>query len=307
MDQEIEKAIGTEIKKGMEKEMTTEITNGTTNEPTSQMTNEMPQAAETNSKPKKGISGSTLKMIAIVTMLIDHVGAALVTRILIVNGYLDVFNSGDMQVIMSWLQENAALYYTCMIMRLIGRVAFPIFIFLMVEGFEKTRSKTKYAARLGLFALISEIPFDLAFNAKVLEFSYQNVFFTLFIGFLAMMAVDFVNKKKWHVAVRVILTPVIVLLAAAVASLLNTDYGAIGIICIMVMYMFRQNKVGQIIAGCVAFLWEGTAPLAFIPIGFYNGKRGWNLKYVFYAFYPLHLLIIYLICMAMGIHGYAAI
>lgn len=249
----------------------------------------MDQEIETSSKLKRGISGSTLKMIAIVTMLIDHVGAALVARLLIVHGV-----------------ENI-MYLIYWVMRLIGRVAFPIFIFLMVEGFEKTRSKTKYAARLGLFALISEIPFDLAFNAKVLEFTYQNIFFTLFIGFLAMIALDFISKKKWHIVFKIILNPIVIVLAAVVAELMNTDYGASGIICIMVMYLFRKNKVGQIAAGSLAFLWEVTAPLAFIPIGFYNGKRGWNLKYVFYAFYPLHLLIIYLICMAMGIHGYAAI
>ena len=82
----------------------------------------MDQEIETSSKLKRGISGSTLKMIAIVTMLIDHVGAALVARLLIVHGV-----------------ENI-MYLIYWVMRVIGRGAFPIFIFLMVEGFEKTRS-----------------------------------------------------------------------------------------------------------------------------------------------------------------------
>ena len=278
----------------------------TTNETQNVMQN-VTQGETQNVKQKRGLSGSTLKMIAIVTMLIDHVGAAILGRILLNSSYMEIASSGDMQAMVSWLQENAVLFYSYTITRMIGRVAFPIFIFLMVEGFEKTSNRRKYAMRLGLFALVSEIPFDLAFNAKVLEFSYQNVFFTLFIGFLVMMMVDFINKKDWNIVLKVILDGIVIVAGAMGADLLQTDYGATGIICIMAIFLFRKHKVGQIVAGCVAFLWEVTAPLAFIPIGFYNGKRGWKLKYVFYAFYPVHLLIIYLICMAMGIHGLSAI
>lgn len=259
----------------------------------------------TTAAKKKGLSGSTLKMIAIITMLIDHIGAALLGRYLMASGYMEIALSGDIQGMIAWLQENAGLFYGYSAMRMIGRIAFPIFIFLMMEGFEKTRNRWKYAMRLGLFALISEIPFDLAFNAKALEFTYQNVFFTLFIGFLVMMAVDAVNKKGWNLVLKVVLNAVAIAAGAAVAQWMNTDYGAIGIVCIMVMFLFRKHKVGQIVAGCIVFLWEVTAPLAFIPIGFYNGDRGWKLKYVFYAFYPLHLLLIYLVCVALGIQGYS--
>ena len=128
---------------------------------------------------KKGISGSTLKMIAIVTMVIDHIGAAVLARLLMVNG-LGELDQTNADAIMLWLSANGALYWTYTIMRMIGRVAFPIFCFLLVEGFLHTHDVKKYAMRLGLFALISEIPFDLAFSSKILEFNYQNVFFTLF-------------------------------------------------------------------------------------------------------------------------------
>ena len=136
---------------------------------------------------KKGISGSTLKMIAIVTMLIDHIGAAVLARLLMVNG-LGELDQTNTDAIMQWLSANGALYGTYTVMRMIGRVAFPIFCFLLVEGFLHTHDVKKYAMRLGLFALLSEIPFDLAFSSKILEFNYQNVFFTLFIGLLTMIA-----------------------------------------------------------------------------------------------------------------------
>ena len=64
--------------------------------------------------------------------------------------------------------------------------------------------------------------------------------------------------------------------------------------------MTRQMRGLQIVAGCLAFCWELPAIVAFIPIAFYNGKRGWNIKYLFYAFYPVHLLVLYLICVGMG-------
>ena len=123
---------------------------------------------------KKGISGSTLKMIAIVTMLIDHIGAAVLARLLMVNG-LGELDQTNTDAIMQWLSANGALYGTYTVMRMIGRVAFPIFCFLLVEGFLHTHDVKKYAMRLGLFALLSEIPFDLAFSSKILEFNYQNV------------------------------------------------------------------------------------------------------------------------------------
>ena len=256
---------------------------------------------------KKGLSGSTLKIIAIITMAIDHVGAALLGRLMRVNGYIQAFYSSDLSTMSEWLMENGVLYGCYMAMRMIGRVAFPIFCFLLVEGFMKTRDVKKYALRLGAFAVISEIPFDLAFNAKVLEFTYQNVFFTLFLGLLTMIAFDKIAKISMPKVCRILLSGVALIAGCVLAEFMATDYSATGVLCIMVLYLFRKKKVWQIVAGCFAFLWEVTAPLAFIPIGFYNGQRGIKLKYFFYAFYPAHLLIIYLVCMLMGIAGHAAV
>lgn len=256
---------------------------------------------------KKGLSGSTLKIIAIVTMAIDHVGAALLGRLMNVSGYMQAAYASDMTAISEWLMANGLLYGSYMTMRMIGRIAFPIFCFLLVEGFLRTGNVKKYALRLGGFALISEIPFDLAFNAKVLEFTYQNVFFTLFLGLLTMIVFDKIIRTAWPKIVKLLLCAPVLAAGGILAEILQTDYAATGVICIMVLYLFRNSKPWQLVAGCAAFLWELTAPLAFIPIAFYNGERGLKLKYFFYAFYPAHLLIIYLISACMGIAGYAAI
>lgn len=260
----------------------------------------------TNDKP--GISGSTLKLIALVTMLVDHIGAVVLIRMILDN----MTRSGT-----AGLVPYDTLYQLYNISRGIGRLAFPIFCFLLVEGFQRTGNRLKYALRLGIFALISEIPFDLALSSKVLEFSYQNVFFTLLIGLLTMMVADAVDKmpeKTESETVRSIMGilkyPIELAVMAAgmlAADLLHTDYDYKGVLCIMVLYFFRWNKLSQCMAGFCAFLWERIAPLSFLIVGFYNGKRGLKLKIVFYLFYPLHLLILYGICVALGIHGYPAV
>lgn len=240
---------------------------------------------------QRGLSGSTLKLIAVITMFIDHVGAAVVARMLVSGG------------------ESETLYQVYFAMRNIGRIAFPIFCFLLVEGFEHTRDRKKYALRLFAFALISEIPFDLAFSSRVLEFGYQNVFFTLFLGLLTIMAFHAVEEKvEWHPLLRSVFLVGAVLAGMGGAQLLRTDYAARGVMCILVLYLFRRNRGMQILAGCLAFFWwELPALVAFIPIAFYNGKRGWNIKYFFYLFYPVHLLLLYLVCRYLGIAGIAVV
>lgn len=243
---------------------------------------------------KKGISGSSLKLIAVVTMLIDHIAAAVLARLIIIGGE-------------EQLQLGQYMVYRAM--RGIGRIAFPIYCFLLVEGFTHTRSREKYALRLLLFALVSEVPFDLAFSSKVLEYGYQNVFFTLFLGLITIMILSVVEKhQEWNVALRIFLFAVIIAGGMAAAYAWKTDYSFYGIMCIVVLYLFRERRILQVLAGCAAFFWwELPAVLAFIPIYFYNGKRGWNIKYFFYLFYPLHLLMLYLICVALGISGTPAI
>ena len=204
-----------------------------------------------------GISGSTLKIIAILSMLIDHIGAAVLERGLLAS---------------AWVKNDAALFDKIRavdrVLRLIGRPAFPIFCFLLVEGFLHTKDSKKYALRLLLFAFISE-----------------NVFFTLLIGLLVMMAASYFSKNIW-------LQGLIFALGLGAGYVLKTDYGYKGVFLIELLYFLRYDRKMQCIAGALAFSWETTAPIAFLPILAYNGKRGLSMKYLFYLFYPAHLLIL---------------
>ncbi len=320
---------------------------------------------------KKGISGSTIKIIAIVAMLIDHISAVVITRVLVARGLYEVAMSGNSQQLMEWMSlENALLYMLMFVMRLIGRLGFPIFCFLLVEGFQKTKNIKKYVFRLGIFALISEIPFNLAISGKFFDFGYQNVYFTLLIGILALCAFDFIQKNDVKKLFQVLLTaagilmlpayvaivvrnvlsgllmafgvaavpfvtiylvlviPMVIFyiiyrvtqgsdkawklfanlatlsLAMFAADNLHTDYAGFGVLTIVAMYLFRKKKVISMLAGCIVLtvtnFIEITAFFCLIPVACYNGKRGLKMKYFFYAFYPAHLLILWLIALAMG-------
>ncbi len=205
-----------------------------------------------------GLNDFQLKCIAALSMLIDHIGMVLFPEVTL--------------------------------LRMIGRLAFPIFCFLLVEGFYHTHNVQRYMIRLAVFAVISEIPFDLAMFGEVLEFSHQNVFFTLFIG-LAMM---YGLRMYTDTLVRC----VIIALAMVFAALLSTDYSFLGILLILVYYLLRDNKTGALALGAGWNLLSRTPVqycgiFAVIPLAMYNGEKGRSFKWAFYIFYPAHLLALY--------------
>lgn len=233
----------------------------------------------------RGISSSTLKLIAVFSMLIDHTAAVLVWNPLNPNATTLV-----QDMVAGW---NVPWLIYLFMRYPIGRLAFPIYCFLLVEGFIHTKNIKKYAMRMLLFAFLSEVPFDLAFYGSAWEISGQNVFFTLFFAMIAMAGIQFAERKfqnLWLMRGSQLLFVAVVCMAA---NGFCCDYGAKGVLMVVILYLCRYHRPTQMLAGCIAFAWEITAPLAFIPISRYNGKRGLRLKYFFYAFYPVHLLILY--------------
>lgn len=220
-----------------------------------------------------------LKLIAVISMLIDHTAYVL----------WDDFAIFD-KVIFSFGGSAFSVYY---IMRCIGRLAFPIFCFLIVEGYLHTRSIKKYLVRLSVFALISEIPFNLMAGGEIICLSKQNVYFTLALGVVAIWLFEKAGNHFYKFCA----------LGAAmvVAHLLHTDYGFAGVVLIVTIYILRQVPSVQAIASY--FILPSSARFfafsAFIPINMYNGERGFikskALKIGFYIFYPLHILILVII------------
>lgn len=226
---------------------------------------------------KTGFSGSTLKLIAIITMFIDHIGAILLEPYLMAH-----WNEA------SSIPHFELIFQIDRVLRLIGRVAFPIFIFLILEGFSHTHNRKKYGLNLFLFALLSEIPFDLAFNGSFFDATYQNVMFTLLFGYLSIWIYES-NFKLFHIPFLKILGIVFFIW---LANIMKTDYGAFGVFAIILLYYMKKQRKYFYPIGVFLFLWEVTAPLAFLIIHKYNGTRGLKLKYFFYLFYPVHILLL---------------
>lgn len=284
--------------------------------------------------PRFSISGSVLKMVAITTMLIDHLGAGLLLPLLSLPP-TSPLSTNDHGI--SFLFHRYLLTYEFYsLLRIIGRSAFPIFCFLLVEGLLHTSSRGKYLLRLLLFSFLSEIPFNLALFGGLQNANHQNVFFTLTIGLAVIWGMDeilhsdhllrfrekglrfheknrlfhekdrrFLQKKGGLPSELLSILPYafclfLVLLGAGLASLLHTDYGAIGVLLIVLFYCFRKHRLlasflGWILLSATLYLESYSFP-AFLLCFFYNGKRGFlrgRAKYLFYFFYPLHLLLIY--------------
>ncbi len=244
---------------------------------------------------KDRMSCFTLKLIALITMIIDHIGAI-------------------------FFPQYIAFRY-------IGRLSFPIYAFLLSEGFVHTRSRVNYAARLFVFGIISEVPHDLAFSQKVLDLKSLNIMFELYLGVLALSAAETILEKENKTIFKVLSAFLLALILFA-SAYFNTAYGIYGIVLMLSYYIFRNDRASCAASGAVVSIgfnsfkrvtlplkaFAGTpvkitslnplqsyAAAASIPIYFYNGKLGpHKYKWLFYAIYPMHLLLFYFIKLAIG-------
>ena len=244
------------------------------------------------------MSGFTLKFLALILMIIDHCGLVLFA--------------------------GTSLYLPC---RILGRIAFPLYAFLITEGYVHTRSVKKYAGRLLVFAVLSEIPFDYAFFRTPFYMGYQNVFFTLVLGLGALVCLDGALGRSGRIKAsetaagntgeskisagelweqtmhRSNISKILLIVIMVIAELTYTDYGAFGVLVIVLFYLFRDQKVKCMVSVAAAliiygflggFYIEGFGAIALIFILLYNGKKGQYPfpSLLFYAAYPLHLLIL---------------
>lgn len=275
-----------------------------------------------------GLNAAQLKMIAMTIMVIDHIGAFL-------------------------LLPQDTMYPVC---RAVGRLAFPIFCFMMAEGARHTRSMPRYMARLAAFALISTPPYNLVHGDEWYSLEVLNVFFTLLLGLAAVFCMQHLapwifrkagkpHLAQSHTACILAGLPLVILLYWA-AYALNTDYGGYGVAAIVIFWLLREHPVAAwgafalLTFVCYDFAWfqygefglldyammnpydiithrvwtggyelhfinarQIAAALAAIPCALYNGQKGGLLpfqrkerpyqKYLFYAFYPVHLLVLW--------------
>ena len=218
-------------------------------------------------------------------MLIDHSAYGILHRFLIIRGM-------DLSPV-TYKRLNT-LYDVC---RGIGRLAFPIFCFFLVEGFLRTRNVKKYAFRLAVFAVISEIPFDLGLFGEVFHWDHQNILITFFIAILMLSTIRYLEQNVFGLSKPVLyLTLACAVIAFGdVAYLLKTDYSWKCMLLAAVLYFLRKEGALRLLAGAVASCWEKFAPLSFLMLYFYDPGIRPRFKYAFYLFYPLNFILVWLI------------
>ena len=229
------------------------------------------------SLPFPRVSGSTLKLLAVFSMLIDHIGMFLCRN-----------NEVFLQTLFTIGNREVTPYF---LMRAFGRLAFPIFAFLIVEGFIYTRNRFKYGRNLLLFALISEIPWNLV-HTGTWHYPGQNIFFTLFLGYMGLCCLSYWKEDNVKKSIGL-------LLLLAISFKFRADYGYRGFGFILMLYALHSQLLLKSVIGCCMLPGAWMPGLAFVPISRYNGKRGFIRgtvwKFCFYAFYPVHLLVLHLI------------
>lgn len=209
----------------------------------------------------------------------------------------------------------------------VGRIAFPIFAFMLVEGYFHTHNLKKYFKRLFIFALISEIPFDFMYGGSWFYPYHQNVMWTFIIALFGMYLMDKIRAKK-KLWVRIVLCSLVVFAGFILGYATMVDYYGIGILTVFIFYFFRSKKwwsiLGQIVCMYILnvsilggyyypitifgfeieLIQQSLALLALIPIWLYKGRQGYHSKpfqYFCYAFYPLHIVVLVLIGFLMSL------
>ena len=250
----------------------------------------------TSKKPFGGINANTLRLIACCLMLMDHMWATIVP--------------GN-----NW-------------MTYLGRLAFPIFAFQIAEGFFHTSNVGRYAKRLLIFGLISEIPFNMMYVSAPIYPFHQNVMFTLVIGLLCINELEKLRTiapvpgSSRPVLIKSLIFGILKIAGLLLLSIVGfVDYGVLGVLTIILFYLCHFHRFGWIgqIAGMICiniiaaeglsipvviggseimFPTQGFAVLSLLIIWLYNGQKGRHskpLQYGFYAFYPVHMLVLSLI------------
>ena len=214
-----------------------------------------------------------LKLLAMVSMVADHTAV--------------IFSGADFLTTVL-LTAGGRGFTVYKILRTFGCLAFPIFCFLIAEGAAKTKNIRKYCVRLAVFAILSEIPFNLLVSQNVFCAEKQNVYFTLLLGVLMIFVYENVRREVGKFFLMALL--------AVTAICLKTDYGLKGVLLILVMYALRAKPALQAVLSYPLLSGGLPAMAAFIPINLYNGRRGFIRsacwKYAFYIFYPVHILLI---------------
>ncbi len=222
-------------------------------------------------KKAQVFNGAQLKYLAFLSMLVDHVNNALVVP---------------------FLQGKGFLLYLSNLFSILGRIAFPLFVFFVVEGFFKTGSRKKYLINLLVFAVLSEVPFDMFTSRVYFNPNWNNVLFTLALCLTSLWIIDCLKEKLRNKILWYLASLLVVVSFSFFAMGLSLDYDYHGILLAYLFYLFYDRPLLGVGLGYLSLIKEVYSFLGFGLILTYNGQRGKQNKIINYLFYPVHLLIL---------------
>lgn len=233
------------------------------------------------------LSGAQVKGIAVVSMVIDHIGGYVVRNWFMLSNY-NIMTSETANI-------HMLFYWIIKVCDVLGSIAFPLYCFLIAEGFFHSKAPKSYALRMFGFAILAEIPFNLVHGMSLSYPSLQNVMFTLAVSILTLYAASISDTKlkgsKFQVPFRIL----IVILGMGLAYLLRGEYVFLGVLAISLFYYLRAYTYLRLLAFVPLVVPSLWSMLAIPVVMLYSGKRGKQNKYFFYVFYPTHFLFIYAI------------
>ncbi|MCC8066191.1 MAG: conjugal transfer protein TraX [Clostridiales bacterium] len=248
-----------------------------------------------------GFTADGLKQFACAAMLIQNIGIAVVENGLI---HLDQYTQEELSAAMETDSQLMTLAGVGSVMQIIGGLAVPIFAFLLVEGFLYTSDYRNYLLRLLGFAVISEIPYDLAISGKWMDWSSQNALVTMAVCLMMLYFLRMLGKRAEDGSGRgsriavVLLQLLLVLCAILWVTMLRGEFGLCMVLLTAVFYLLYDKKGLKLVLGALISLLYVSGPLAFYGIWCYTGERKERLpKYAYYVFYPLHLLVLGIVVM----------
>lgn len=242
------------------------------------------------------VSPDGLKLFACLMMLLYDAGTAVVENAVIgVGNYTQAELSAAMEAdaqLMTWTTVDAAC-------KLLGSLALPLYAYLLVEGFLHTESYRNYLLRVAGFALISEIPYNLAIQGSVFDFSSQNALVSVAICLLLLYFLSMVKEKKGFFGA--VLKLLLVLCGVAWVTLFRAQHGLCMVLLAAIFYLFHDKIGVKTVLGILVSLLYTTAPLAFYGIYCCSEERTDRFpKYAYYIFYPAHLLVLWGIAAALS-------
>ena len=232
------------------------------------------------------LTGFGLKRLAVVSMIIDHIGSFLLRAMMIpymVEGTLTV-NRESPTALWELMQARE-------VCDILGRIAFPLFCFLMVEGFVHTHDRVKYGLRMAAFALLAEIPFDLAHYHRVFDPGLQNVMFTLTVCIFTLLLISKAEERyRERPGLKWLWVVLLTLAGAGTALFVRGEYVFLGVFSAVGLYLLRDRGRLRVLGLAPLLVVSPWTLLAWLPALFYNGERGRGSQWFFYIFYPAHFL-----------------